>query len=134
MRRTTWTGMLAVATALAIGVPAQAAAPNGAGQPAGRAAAKTIAPHIGLAPLSADQITRSGETVSTAKLYRDSKGRTRVETGSTVTIADPATQTTIRLDVLNGTFQQITRKPSPRPATVQRHETLAGPSRSRGTA
>jgi len=135
MRRTTWTGMLAMATTLAIGVPAQAAPhSDNAVQPASRTAAKSIAPHIGLAPLSADQITRSGATVSTAKLFRDRKGRTRVETGSTVTITDPATQTTVRLDVRNSTFQRMTRKPSPRPATVQGNETLAGPALSLGTA
>lgn len=135
MRRITWTGMLAMATALAISIPAQAAPQTDlATQPASRATAKATTPHIGVVPLSADQITQSNGTVSTAKLYRDSKGRTRTETGTTATITDATAQTTIRLDLASGTFQQLTRKPSARPATVQRNESLAGPARSLGTA
>lgn len=129
MRRTRLTEMVAVALALALSVPAQAAL---AGENTGRATRSSE--KTALVALSADQVTRSGDSVSTAKLYRDSKGRTRVENGSQVTITDPATQTTIQLDTSNSTFQQLTRKPSPRPATVQRNETLAGPARSLGTA
>jgi hypothetical protein len=130
MRRTTWTGMLAAAMVLAIGIPAQAAPTT---DQAGRAAGKSTSP-AGVVPLTADQITQSAATVSTAKFYRDSKGRTRVESGSTVTITDPATQATIRLDTGSGTFQRQARKPSVRPATVQQNQDLAGPSRPLGTA
>jgi hypothetical protein len=121
-------------TALAIAVPAQAAPAGGnaSARTPGSGAAK--APRIGTVPLSADQITKSNGNVTTAKLFRDSKGRTRVENGSTVTITDPAAQTTIRLDVPSGTFEQSTRKPSPRPATVEREQGPAGPMRSLGTA
>src|SRR5688572_29448428 len=122
MRRTT--SAIAVALALTISMPAQGAAASDS-----RAPAKTS-----VTPLSADQITLSNGTVSTAKLYRDSKGRTRVESGSQVTVSDPVARTTIRLDSSNGTFQVSADKPSPRKATVEQEKGLPGPMRSLGTA
>jgi hypothetical protein len=134
MKRTTWTGMLAVGlTCLLLSPPAHAA---DAGQQSGRATAKGT----GIVPLSADQqVSRSaangGQQQATSHLYRDSKGRVRVESGSSVTISDPTTGTTIRLDTANRTFQRSTRpQPAARPSAASRNQTLASPPRPLGTA
>jgi hypothetical protein len=122
MRRTS---LLAAGLVLIVAVPAQATA----AEQKTRSSAKTT-----VAALSADQITLSNGKVSTAKLYRDGLGRTRVENGSQVTITDPATQTTIKLDVSKGTFERTTApKTSPRKATVAQDNASPGPMRSLGT-
>jgi outer membrane lipoprotein-sorting protein len=129
MGKNKWIGMLALAMTLTIAAPAQA---TFASETSGRASSKGAA--TGTVPLSAEQVTRSGDKVSTSHIYRDSKGRTRIESGSLVTISDPATHETVQLDVRNGTFQRLSQSsPDVRVATVQRNETLAGPARSLGT-
>jgi hypothetical protein len=126
MNRTRLTGMLAVGlTCLLLSPPAVAA-----GRP--DAAAKGT----GVVPLSADQqISRGGRLEASNHLYRDGKGRIRVESGSSVTISDPTTGTTIRLDTATRTFQRTTRQqPAPRPDTTSKNQRVTSSWRSLGTA
>lgn len=125
MRRTVWMSTVAMGlTGLLLLPPAQAiAAPDAAD--AGRQSSRT-GERIGnrqptIVPLSADrQISRASVTSAgqrqvqqeTGRLYRDSMGRTREETGSTVTITDPTTNTKLQLDVSNQTFRRSTGKPA----------------------
>jgi outer membrane lipoprotein-sorting protein len=125
MNRIRLTGMLAIGlTCLLLSPPAQASRPD------------ATAKGSGIVPLSADQqISRGGQQQVTNHIYRDSKGRIRVESGSTVTISDPTTGTTIRLDTASRTFQRSTRQqPAARPSTTTKSQPLASPPRSLGTA
>jgi outer membrane lipoprotein-sorting protein len=107
MRRTRWHGLLAVAlTSLLLSVPTQAVAGT---QETSSAKAKVVA-------LSADQqVTRTSRTASgawqttksTTHFYRDSENRTRAETPTAVTISDPASRTTLRLDPATRTYRSF---------------------------
>jgi hypothetical protein len=91
-------------------------------------------------PLSADlQITRTIDQRvehETNHVYRDSQGRTRTEAGSTVTINDPATRSTIVLDTEAGTYQRLTPdRPdlgASREDNIERDQRLASPPRPLG--
>jgi hypothetical protein len=143
LRRPWHAAVLAVGVALTAvlsAAPAAAEAPSGLGHPA-RAAVEVV-------PLSADlTITRTtvgadGELRverETSRLYRDSLGRTRTEDGSSVTINDPTTQTTVRLDPEARTFRRMTPdrstlEPSAPRGTIARHQRLASPPRLLGEA
>ncbi|HEU5472979.1 MAG TPA: hypothetical protein VFV67_20225 [Actinophytocola sp.] len=81
---------------------------------------------------------RPQTTQETNKLYRDGQGRTRLESGSTVTITDPVAKTTVRLDTKTGVFTRSAGAQRPdagqaSPATVQRQQLSSAP-RSLGTA
>ena len=113
MRRSRWIGISALAaTCVLVGTQAQASArtiaDGAAGQPASR-------PHgtVKIIPLSADSVVdRTVVTASGARaehevnhLYRDGQGRTRHEAGNLVTINDPTTKTSTRLNVQTRTYQ-----------------------------
>jgi hypothetical protein len=71
-----------------------------------------------IVPLSAElQISRTTDAGKaereTQHLDRDSAGRTRTEAGSTVTISDPASKTTLVLDTTTHTFQLQNATPAP---------------------
>jgi hypothetical protein len=99
-------------------------------------------------PLSADlTITRTEadaaglhQKLETQRFYRDTQGRTRTETGSTVKIADPANGTTITLDVKAGTFTRQARRsqlPAARPEAQKSTpdgKRISSAPRSLGTA
>lgn len=77
-----------------------------------------------IVPLSAElQISRTtngkAET-ETQRLYRDDAGRTRTEAGSTVTISDPVSKTTLTLDTATHTFQRTTSAPTQAPDAADR--------------
>jgi hypothetical protein len=99
---------LALLTALVAATPAEVDR-TGQGRPSNA--------EVTVVPVSADlRITRTtadGATdQETQHLYRDSVGRTRTETGSTVTIYDPTTATTLVLDSATRSFQRTTRAKS----------------------
>src|SRR5262245_27391996 len=122
MRRRRWITVFALASAGALlAIPARAV-----GQPAGGVDAPTGRSHgnVTFVPVSADvQIIRTGVTADgqteiqhqTDHFYRDSHGRVRQESGPLVTITDPVTRTTVRLNVQRHTFQRTTAKPAARP-------------------
>jgi len=90
-------------------------------------------------PLSADQVssrTVAGKTTqTTSHLVRDSHGRTRVESGALVTISDPASRTTIRMNTGTHAFLTSTAQPADRPApSTAGSQTLATPPASLGSA
>lgn len=96
-------------------------------------------------PLSADlQITRTTAQRTeheTNRLYRDSQGRTRTEDGSSVTISDPTTRTTIVLDTETRTFQRMTpdepglgSSAASRAGNIAGNQRLASPPRPLGEA
>jgi hypothetical protein len=98
---------LLLATVLSA-APAGAQAPSGFSSQPDRGSVEIV-------PLSADlRITRTIVDADgqqrvereTNILYRDSQGRTRTEDGSSVTISDPVTGTTIVLDTEAHTFQR----------------------------
>ncbi|MFL6120279.1 LolA family protein [Actinophytocola sp.] len=74
------------------------------------------------------------------RLYRDSRGRTRHESGSVVTINDPVAGTTVRMDTRAGTYTTTSApaKPSKLPATTgavrTKRQQLSSEPRSLGTA
>jgi len=148
-RRTVWTGAVAVGlTFLMVAAPVQAAGLPGGGtaQPS-----RTGAPAAGkptIVPVSADVRTSRFAagldgvrqwSQETGRFYRDSQGRTREETGSTVTIKDPTTHTILRLDTKNQTFQRSAAQPAPsqadsrQPSAAQSKQITSG-RRSLGTA
>lgn len=114
MRRTRRIAPFAVAlSCLLLSAPVQAAA-----RPAAPSADRAPAPVVALrqpgtiVPLTADlEISRSTGK-STTHVYRDSQGRTRQDTGSSVTITDPGTRTTVYLDVADRTFRRVTSNPT----------------------
>lgn len=133
-------GILLV-TALTVGSPGLAQSDEAAsGRPA-RGAAKVV-------PLSADlEISRltveAGGQQQTEKetqhLYRDGKGRTRTEAGSTVTITDPVGKSTLVLDTKSRTYERTAKGQSPRPADtgtrdVSNDQKLASAPRFLGTS
>ncbi len=96
------TGAAAIACALML-TPAPAAAATSTQAPARDAG--TLAQKAPAVALTADEVvTRSSGTQSSSRFLRDAQGRTRVESGSTVTINDPTTKSTLRLDLRNQTF------------------------------
>src|SRR5262249_32970695 len=121
MRRRRWTTVFALASAGALlAIPARAV-----GQPASGVDAQAGRPHgnVTFVPVSADvqiirtAVTADGQTRTqqqTDHFYRDSQGRVRQESGPLVTITDPATRTTVRLNVQRHTFQRTTAKPAAR--------------------
>jgi hypothetical protein len=120
--RTKALGVLAATTAMMMfAVPAQAVAPSGqsasrTGMPQASGAA-TITPFGADETISRTTVSADGTESTTRehnRFYRDSQGRTRHETGSLVTISDPATKTTLRLDTKNRIFQKTT-EPAARP-------------------
>jgi hypothetical protein len=125
---------------LLLGAPIQAAGyigANGIDQSGGSRSVAASNGHANFVALSADvQITgQSGS--STDHLYRDSHGRTRYESGSTVTINDPATRTTLLLDTSNQTYRRVSHDPtdaSQRAADVVTSGKLASEPRALGTA
>jgi len=143
MRRTTWTATVVIGlTTLLVSPPAYADGHNAnVGQHSVAAsrtggASATLPGAAKAVPLVADQQTTRGSANSGApsRLYRDSLGRTRLESGSLVTITDPATGTTVRLDRSTQTYQRLTRNaPSPRPAAGSTNATLASTPRQLGT-
>ena len=137
IRRRMVLGTLAAGLAcLVVGAPTAA----NAGSQAGPFAAQPRATKATIVPLSADvQVVRSGSTdVTTSRLYRDSQGRTRTESGTTVTINDPTTRTTLKLDTRSRTYQRSTGTTAARDATraagPSKSQTLASAPRSLGTA
>ncbi|HEV8561883.1 MAG TPA: hypothetical protein VGR06_36640 [Actinophytocola sp.] len=102
-----------------------------------------------IVPLRADlQISRTTATsggqrqteLETQHLYRDSQGRTRTEAGSTVTINDPTSKTTLVLDVATRTFRRSAQdqaNPAPAGGSAQRdvatNQNLASPPKLLGT-
>ena len=132
---------LAVASGIALVAALTAATPaltDRSGRPGGGTAE--------IVPLSADLMV-SSTTVGTAgqrqtaketqHLYRDSKGRTRTETGSTVTISDPTARTTVVLDVASRTFQRSAGTDKKGPTSPERSagdEKITSEQRSLGTA
>ncbi|GIH02165.1 hypothetical protein Rhe02_02320 [Rhizocola hellebori] len=132
----TITGVLAAQAALS---PAQAS-PAPARSPARSQRA--------VVPLSADltiiRVTGDAaglhDQLETQRFYRDSRGRTRTESGTVVTISDPATGT-ITLDTKAGTFTEQARQPQaagPRTAQPKQSGTadrrLSSPPRKLGEA
>lgn len=113
--------MLAIASiCLLLTAPIQAAgdvSAHGVDQQGGRSTGKAASHQP--APLSADVQVSRGAQLTTDRFYRDSSGRTRYESGSTVTISDPRTATTVRLDTASRTYQLTSRDVS-RTQTVQR--------------
>ncbi|HEU5107374.1 MAG TPA: hypothetical protein VFT95_02230 [Micromonosporaceae bacterium] len=107
------------------------------------------AKHNNIVALSAvERISRSvsgvdGQThvtQETNRLYRDGQGRTRLESGSTVTITDPVARTTVRLDTKTGVFTKSAGGQRPdesramaEPATVEQRQLSSAP-RHLGTA
>jgi outer membrane lipoprotein-sorting protein len=112
MRRNRWRGIFAIGlVGLFLSVPTQLVAHAGI-QGTGSAPAAGQAKVV---PISADeQITRTDLTKagtqrtiqSASHFYRDSQGRTRVETGSSVTITDPASGTVLLLSPKTQTYQR----------------------------
>jgi len=115
-------GVLAATTAMMmLAVPAQAAGPDG--QSGSRTGAPQPSDAARITPFSADEtisrVTVKADGIKSVtreqnRFYRDSQGRSRYEKGSLVTISDPATKTTLRLDTKNHTFQKTTA-PADRP-------------------
>ena len=123
-RRTVWTGAIAVGlTFLMVAAPVQAAGlPGGSTGQLSRTGEKVEGKQPKVVPVSADvQTSRFAAGMDgvrqwsqeTSRFYRDSQGRTREEVGSTVTIKDPTTGTTLRLDTKTQTFQRSATKPAP---------------------
>ncbi len=78
--------------------------------------------------LTADEVvTRSSGKQSSSRFFRDGQGRTRLESGSTVTINDPTTKSTLRLDLRNQTFTKTAKADPAAPA-------VGGPARSADAA
>lgn len=115
MRRSRWRGILAVGfSGLLLSVPTHVVAhADGVGGTGRAAPAATVVKVVALSAVQ--QVTRSDLTTagtwrttqSSSQYYRDSKGRTRVEAGSVVTISDPASATTLRLDRKSQTFLRL---------------------------
>lgn len=127
MRRTRRAGVLAIGSiCLLLTAPVQAAADR-AGLTPDRAGSRTGAAPVAAAPvvpLVAEVLVTGASGTTTDRLYRDSAGRTRYESGASVTISDPATRTTYKLDTATRTYQRQTRdtaRSAPRPEhTVRR--------------
>jgi outer membrane lipoprotein-sorting protein len=121
VNRTKTVGVIA-ATAVMIMIPASAQAVAPGHQPASRTIvpqatsdAATITPFSADETISQTTVGADGSKSTTSehnRFYRDSQGRTRYETGSLVTISDPATKTTLRLDTEHRTFQKTTAPPA----------------------
>lgn len=133
------TAGILLATALTVGTPGIAQSDQAAsGRPA-QGESKVV-------PLRADlEITRTSVEATgqrtnekeTQHLYRDSKGRTRTEAGSTVTISDPVGKTTLVLDTATRTYTRKTGSqsaPDMADRDVADHQKLASAPRSLGTA
>jgi len=144
-----WTGAVAAGLTLLVAAPPVQAAglPGGGTGQVSRTGEKAPGKPT-IVPVSADvQISRFAAGLSgvrqrsqeTSRYYRDSQGRTREESGSTVTIKDPTTHTTLRLDTQAQTFQRSTAAPAPsqadlrQPAAAQSKQITSG-RRSLGTA
>jgi len=135
MRRRMVVGTLAAGLAcLVVGAPTQA----GAGPQIGPFGAQPRAAQAKIVPLSADvEVVRSGaKDVTTSRLYRDSQGRTRTESGTQVTISDPTTRTTLKLDTRSRTYKRSTSAPADtaKAAGPSQNQTLASAPRALGTA
>jgi hypothetical protein len=140
-------------TALAIGLagvllaaPSQAAArPDGTARADDRAHAK----EVDIVPLVAvEQISRTVRGVDgtlrttreTNRLYRDSAGRTRHESGATVTINDPKNGTTVQLDTGSRTYtrsadaKQPTEGAAPSSQPKAEQQQVSSAPKSLGTA
>ena len=131
---------IALATALSI-APSAAA---GAGAPA---ADRPSRPATAVVPLSADlDITRTTVDAAgqrqvqqeTRRFFRDSRGRTRTEAGSRVTISDPASRATVILDHPTRAYQRLVgvQKGAPAPArpSASTGRQLSSQPQSLGTA
>lgn len=147
-RRTIWAGAATIGLSfLLVAAPTQAVgSPDGS--TASRSTERTDRKSSTIVPLSADirisrsEVDASGKRqteVEANRLYRDSQGRTRKEVGSIVTISDPSTRTTLRLDTKTRTYQRSTGKPAPtdqgpRQSSTSGGEQVATAPRSLGTA
>jgi hypothetical protein len=146
MRRTTTLGVV-VATGLTgslLAAPMQASAGPGTATDARSHDRVTVVPVTADEEVSRTVVTGVGASTTREKsrLYRDGRGRTRVESGSTVTINDPASATTIRLDTSHRLVQRTT---SAAPATTgkapatggqqvpSKQQQLSSPAKSLGT-
>ena len=143
LRRMLVAGGVTLTLALLAAGPAAAQTGASGSDRTGQGAAATQ-----VVPLSADlEITRTavdavGQSQTdheTRRVYRDSQGRMRTEAGSSVTIIDPVANTTVLLDSEAGTFQRISRDPSPAPSSpagpaISRNKQLTSTPRSLGVA
>ena len=115
----------------------------------------TSAPAVAGPPVTADQSARPSVAIvplvgnleivnttadgqverETQLVFRDSEGRTRIEGATTVTIKDPTTDTTVILDTLAGTYQQVSAPDNPSLTPAGReisHQPLSSQPRALG--
>jgi hypothetical protein len=126
--RNRWVATGAAAIACALVATAAPAAAAGTGVAPAARDAGALAQKVSAVALTADEVvTRSSGQQSTSRFFRDGQGRTRLDSGSTVTINDPATKSTLRLDVASKTYTRTTKAD---PAA----NAIGGPSRSADAA
>jgi len=146
MRRTATLGVVVTGlTGALLAAPMQASAGPGAATDARSRERVAVVPVIADEEISHTVVTDAGASTTQVKnrFYRDSHGRTRTESGSVVTITDPASTTTIRLDTKHRLVQHTTgaapatttgKAPTTGgPQVTSKQQRLSSPMKSLGT-